>query len=130
MNITVAVFFAETRILSVTTSKILIILIMLVFLVIVGTFMEGNAYLVILAPLLAPIATALGLSLVQFGLVMVVSICVGTITPPLGLNMFCICGIYDVKIEQVIKNIIPFVLIMIGVLMLVAFVPAASMLFL
>jgi len=55
---------------------------------------------------------------------------VGTITPPLGLNMFCICGIYDVKIEQVIKNIIPFVLIMIGVLMLVAFVPAASMLFL
>ena len=119
-----------TGILSVTTSKILIILIMLVFLVIVGTFMEGNAYLVILAPLLAPIATALGLSLVQFGLVMVVSICVGTITPPLGLNMFCICGIYDVKIEQVIKNIIPFVLIMIGVLMLVAFVPAASMLFL
>ncbi len=119
-----------TGILSVTTSKILIILIMLVFLVIVGTFMEGNAYLVILAPLLAPIATALGLSLVQFGLVMVVSICVGTITPPLGLNMFCICGIYDVKIEQVIKNIIPFVLIMIGALMLVAFVPAASMLFL
>ena len=117
-------------ILSVTTSKFLIICIMMIFLVLVGMLMEGNAYLIILAPLLAPIATALGINLVQFGLIMVVSICVGTITPPMGLNLFCVCGIYPVKIEQVIRHIMPFVLIMVGVLFLVAFVPQASMLFL
>ncbi len=119
-----------TGILSITTNKFLIICIMLLFLVFIGMLMEGNAYLIILSPLLAPIASALGINLVQFGLIMVVSICVGTITPPMGLNMFCICGIYPVKIEEIIKNIIPFVLIMVGVLFLVAFVPAASMLFL
>lgn len=119
-----------TGILSITTNKFLIICIMLFFLVFIGMLMEGNAYLIILSPLLAPIASALGINLVQFGLIMVVSICVGTITPPMGLNMFCICGIYPVKIEEIIKNIIPFVLIMVGVLFLVAFVPAASMLFL
>lgn len=112
--------------LSLTSSRTLIICIILVFLVFVGTFMEGNAYIVILAPLLAPIVGSLGMSLVQFGLVMTVSVCVGTITPPLGLNMFCVCGIYDVKIEQIIKSIVPFVLIMTGVLFLVAFVPAAT----
>ena len=117
-------------ILSITTNKFLIVCIMLLFLVFIGMLMEGNAYLIILSPLLAPIASALGINLVQFGLIMVVSICVGTITPPMGLNMFCICGIYPVKIEEVIKNIIPFVLIMVGVLFLVAFVPGASMLFL
>ncbi len=119
-----------TGILSITTNKFLIICIMLLFLVFIGMLMEGNAYLIILSPLLAPIASALGINLVQFGLIMVVSICVGTITPPMGLNMFCICGIYPVKIEEIIKNIVPFVLIMVGVLFLVAFVPAASMLFL
>ena len=118
-----------TGVLSITNSKFLIICIMLLFLVFIGMLMEGNAYLIILSPLLAPIASALGISLLQFGLIMVVSICVGTITPPMGLNMFCICGIYPVKIEEIIKNIIPFVLIMVGVLFLVAFVPGASMLF-
>lgn len=118
-----------SSILSVTNSSVIILLLMIILLVFVGTFMEGNAYIVILAPLLAPIASALGISLVQFGLVMVVSVCVGTITPPLGINMFTVCGIYDVKIEQVIKNIIPFVLIMTGVLFLVTFVPGASLLF-
>ncbi|MPM00471.1 C4-dicarboxylate TRAP transporter large permease protein DctM [bioreactor metagenome] len=117
-------------ILSITSNGVIITCIILVFLVFVGTFMEGNAYIVILAPLLAPIVSALGMNLVQFGIVMVVSVCVGTITPPLGLNMFCVCSIYDVKIEQVIKNILPFVLIMTGVLFLAAFVPQATMLFL
>lgn len=117
-------------ILSVTTNKFLVMAIMLVFLVFVGMLMEGNAYLIILSPMLAPIASSFGINLVQFGLIMVVSICVGTITPPMGLNMFCICGIYDVKIEQVIKNILPFVVIMVAILFLVAFVPSASMLLL
>lgn len=116
-----------TGILALTTNSTIIICMLLLFLVFVGTFMEGNAYIVILAPMLAPIVSALGIDLVQFGLVMVVSVCVGTITPPLGLNLFTVCGIYDVKIENVIKNILPFVLIMSIVLFLVAFWPDASL---
>ncbi len=116
-----------TSILSLTTNSVLIICMLLVLLIFVGTFMEGNAYIVILAPMLAPIVSALGMDLVQFGLVMVVSVCVGTITPPLGLNMFTVCGIFDIKIEEIIKNILPFVLIMSAVLFLIAFWPDASL---
>lgn len=116
-----------TAILALTTNSILIISLLLVFLIFVGTFMEGNAYIVILAPMLAPIVSSLGMDLVQFGLVMVVSVCVGTITPPLGLNLFTVCGIYDVKIERVLTNIMPFVLIMSAVLFMVAFWPDASL---
>ncbi|MBQ7092076.1 MAG: TRAP transporter large permease [Clostridia bacterium] len=117
-------------ILSLTTNRIIIITLMLLFLVVIGMLMEGNAYLIILAPILAPVAVSCGIDLVQFGLIMETSICVGCITPPMGINMFTTCGIYPVKYEEISKNIWPFVLIMTGVLFLVAFVPAASNLFL
>ena len=118
-----------SSILSITQNGTIITCMLLVFLIFVGTFMEGNAYIVILAPLLAPIVSELNINLIQFGIVMVVSVCVGTITPPLGLNMFTVCGICDVKIEQIIKHIMPFVLIMSGVLFLAAFWPDSSLLF-
>jgi C4-dicarboxylate transporter DctM subunit len=116
-------------ILDLTTNSFLIIMLMLGFLTIVGMFMEGNAYLIILAPILGPIAVACGMDLIQFGLVMQTSICLGCITPPMGINIFTTCGIYPVKFEEVVKNIWPFVLIMTAVLILVAFVPEASNLF-
>lgn len=118
-----------TAILAITESKILIMSIILIFLVIVGTFMEGNAYIVILAPLFAPIIASLGMNMIQFGIVMVVSVCVGTITPPLGVNLFVTCGISGMPIETILKRIMPFILIMVFVLFLSAFVPEASLLF-
>lgn len=110
-----------------TSSGPLILTAMLLFLVLVGTFMEGNAYIIILAPLFAPIAMELGIDLVHFGIVMVISVCVGTITPPLGVNLFTTCSIYGLKIEDVVREILPFIIIMTISLFLVTFIPAISL---
>ena len=114
-------------ILSLTLPPSLIIIGMLLFLVFIGTFMEGNAYIIILAPLFAPMVSSLGINLVLFGIVMVVSVCVGTITPPLGVNLFTTCSIYPVTIEEIVTEIVPFVLIMSFSLIVLTFVPEISL---
>ncbi len=116
-----------SSILEITDNGPLIMTIMLAFLVFVGIFMEGNAFVIILAPLFAPIVKGLGMDLVQFGMVMVVAVCVGTITPPLGVNLFTTCGIYRISIEDVCKEVIPFVVLMTIGLLMVTFIPDISM---
>lgn len=114
-------------ILSLNLPSSLVIIGMLLFLIFIGTFMEGNAYIIILAPLFAPMVSNLGINMVLFGIIMVVSVCVGTITPPLGVNLFTTCSIYPVTIEEIITEIIPFVLIMSFSLLVLTFVPEISL---
>lgn len=113
--------------LSITTNPIFIIIIINIILLIVGTFLETAAAIVILAPILVPIATAAGMDPVHFGIVMVVNLAIGMITPPVGINLFVASNIANLRLEKVIRAIIPFIIILIVDVLLLSFIPSISL---
>ncbi|MDG6895714.1 TRAP transporter large permease [Volucribacter amazonae] len=110
-----------------TDNPILILLIINVVLLFIGTFMDPTPAILIFTPIFLPICTDLGMSPVQFGIVMVVNLSLGTITPPVGPILFTGCKTSNVEIEQVIKPLVPFFFAILLVLLLVTYVPAISM---
>jgi C4-dicarboxylate transporter DctM subunit len=114
-------------ILSLTSSTILILLMINILLLIVGTFMETNSAIIILVPILLPIVTALGVDPIHFGIIMVLNLAIGFITPPLGANLFMACQISNVKFDNLARAIVPWIIVMIVVLMIVTYVPQVSM---
>lgn len=115
--------------LSLTNNKILILLLINVLLLIVGTFMEALAAIVILTPILLPIVIKVGVDPVHFGVLMVVNLAVGFVTPPVGVNLFVASGVAKAKIEQLSRVALPMVGIMIVILLLITYIPALPMLF-
>ena len=115
-------------IIGVSNNKFIIFFLVNVLLLIVGTFMETLAAVIILTPILLPIVTSFGMSPVQFGIVMVVNLAIGFVTPPLGANLFVATQIADVTFERISRSIVPFILVMIATLMIITFVPQISML--
>jgi len=113
---------------TMTDSKILILLLINVLLLIVGCFMETLCAIMILAPILFPVVTALGVDVTHFGIIMVVNLAIGFITPPLGVNLFVASRVGETTLDDVIKGIIPFLIVMIVVLLCITYVPAISML--
>ena len=111
-------------ILSVTSSKIAILLIINVLLLIVGVFMEALAAIVILVPILLPIVTGVGVSPLHFGIIMVVNLAIGFLTPPVGVNLFVASGISGTRIEQIAKASLPMIGLMLLVLLLITYIPA------
>lgn len=116
-----------TFILSLTENKILILLCITLLLLIVGTFMETLAAIVILTPILLPIVTALGMDPVHFGIVMIVNLAIGFVTPPLGANLFMASQVGKVPIESLSRAIIGWIGAMLVALMAITFIPAISM---
>lgn len=114
-------------IISFSDSKIVILLLINLLLLFVGCFMETLAAIIILAPILLPVATKIGVDPVHFGIIMVVNLAIGFMTPPLGVNLFVTCGIGDISIEKISKSIIPWLLVMIAALMLITFVPGLTL---
>lgn len=114
-------------ILGITESKIFILLMINILLLIVGTFMEALAAIVILTPILLPVVLKVGVDPVHFGVVMVVNLAIGFITPPVGVNLFVASGIAKVKIAELAKAALPLLLLMIGILFLITYVPAIPM---
>ena len=112
---------------AVSNSKILILMLINILLLIVGCFMDTTPAMLILAPILMPIATALGVDIIHFGIIMVVNLAIGFITPPLGINLFVSARVGDEPLGVVIKGIIPFIIIMLIDLILITYVPAISM---
>lgn len=98
-----------------------------VFLLAMGMFLEGGAVLIIVAPLLVPVVTAMGVDPVHFGLILIVNIMIGGITPPFGSMMFTTCSITGVPIGSFIKEVYPFIIALILVLIVVTYVPALAM---
>lgn len=94
-----------------------------VLLLIVGTFMDGGASVIILAPILTPIALSLGINPIHFGLIMVLNLIIGCGTPPLGLCLFIGCGIAKVPVEKGARAIVPFLVAEIAVLFVVTYIP-------
>lgn len=112
---------------TLTDSKILILLLINVLLLIVGCFMETLCAIMILAPILFPVVTALGVDVTHFGIIMVVNLAIGFITPPLGVNLFVASRVGETTLDTVIKGIIPFLVMMIIVLLCITYIPAISM---
>jgi tripartite ATP-independent transporter DctM subunit len=108
---------------SVSSSKFIFIAIINVFLLFVGCFMEGNAAQMILVPILAPIALTMGLDPIQFGVMVVFNLMVGTVTPPVGIVLFVTANVANISFERVLKATVPFLIPLIVVLLLVAYWP-------
>ncbi len=105
------------------SSPNLLILAIIAFLLVVGCFLESNAALILVAPLLIPIAVGAGLDPVHMGTVMVLVLMLGLITPPIGMNMFIVMAIANVSLGQYVRAIWPFFLVLLFAALLVAFVP-------
>ena len=108
---------------SVTTNPYVFLLIVNVFLLVLGMFLEGTASLIILTPLILPVATSLGIDPVHLGIVMVVNITIGGMTPPFGTLIFVVCSTLKLKVTEFVKESIPFLAALIGVLFLITYVP-------
>ncbi len=113
---------------SLTTSPVILYALILVCLLIIGTFMETSASLIILTPVFLPAIHKFGIDPVHFGVVMVTSLSIGMLTPPLGICLFISCNIADIQLHEIVKYIYPFLLIMIGLLLLITYVPDLVML--
>lgn len=109
--------------LSISTNKWVLLFLINIFLLFVGTFMETTASLIILTPILLPLAVKVGIDPVHFGLVMVLNLVIGLITPPLGVCLFIACSIAKITLEQIIKAILPFLIAAITVLFVVTYIP-------
>jgi C4-dicarboxylate transporter DctM subunit len=111
---------------SVSSDPIIFLLLINALLLLVGMFMETGAAIIILAPLLTPVAITFGIDPVQFGMIMIVNLAVGMCTPPLGVNLFISCQIANIRLEQITKGLVPFYIVMLVCLMLITFIPALS----
>ncbi|MFA7438285.1 TRAP transporter large permease [Castellaniella sp.] len=95
----------------------------------VGMFIETSAAIIVLAPILAPVAAQFGVDPIHFGLIMIVNLAMGMITPPFGVNLFAACEVARIPIDQIISRLVPFVLVIACCLMIITFVPEISLLF-
>ncbi len=113
--------------LSLTSNPIIILLIINVVLLFVGTFMDPTPAVLIFTPIFLPICMSLGMDPVQFGILLVFNLSLGTITPPVGPILFTGCKVSGVSIDGVIKTLLPFFAVIVLVLMLVTYIPSISM---
>lgn len=118
-----------TAITSLSDNPLVFLLLVNILLLIIGTFMETIASVTILTPILFPIAMSMGIDPVHFGLVMIVNLSLGFITPPLGVNLFVASSISNLKLEPIIKKVVPGFLVLIVVLIIITYVPDLSLAF-
>ena len=104
-------------------SKYVFLIVVNIFLIIVGMFIEGNASMIILVPLLAPIAANYGIDEIQFAMIYIFNNAIGAFSPPMGTLMFVTCGITGCKTKDFIKEAVPYYILLFIVLMLLTYVP-------
>ena len=93
----------------------------------IGMFLETSASVIVLAPILAPVAIKFGIDPVHFGTIMVVNLAMGMITPPFGVNLFAACTVAKISLDQIVRELIPFVLCVMTCLMIITYVPQVSL---
>ena len=108
---------------SFTSNPLVYLMIINVFLLILGMFLEGTASLIILTPLLLPVATSLGIDPIHLGIVMVVNITMGGMTPPFGTLIFIVCSTLKLKVAEFVKESIPFIAALVAVLLVITYFP-------
>ena len=117
----------STALLSVSSNKIVILLLINVILLIVGTFMDMTPACLIFTPIFLPVCTALGMDTIHFGIMMIFNLCIGTITPPVGTTLFVGVKVGKVQIETVFRQLLVYFAVIFAVLMLVTYIPALSL---
>ncbi|MBY0221597.1 TRAP transporter large permease [Sporosarcina aquimarina] len=113
-----------------STNVFVFIIIVNIFLLIVGMFMEAAAAILIFVPILLPVALSLGMDPVHFGVIVVVNLAIGLVTPPVGLNLFVALKISNTRIEAISRAVIPFVIILFVDVLIISFIPWLSLVFL
>lgn len=108
-------------------SPVLILLVINLFLLIVGMVMDTTPAILILTPILLPIVTDLGMDPVQFGVIMVVNLAIGFVTPPIGVNLFVASSLTDVPVMNIAKKALPMIAYFLAALLLITFIPAISL---
>jgi TRAP transporter, dctM subunit len=112
------------------SSKIVLLIFINLILLIVGMFMDTTPAILILSPILVPLVKQYGVDPVHFGIIMVVNLAIGFVTPPLGVNLFVASSISSVRIEEIIKKALPFIVTFIMALALITFIPQISLILL
>ena len=112
---------------TLTESPWVLYSLILVCLLIVGTFMETSASLIILTPVFLPVAQKFGIDPVHFGVVMVTALAIGMLTPPLGICLFISCNIANIQLSEIVRYVLPFLLVMIACLFLITYIPEIVM---
>ncbi|SDL20186.1 TRAP transporter large permease [Tessaracoccus oleiagri] len=113
--------------LDLTSNPVLLLLLINVLLLFVGMFIEANAALIILVPILLPIALDLGVDPVHLGIIIVVNLGIGLVTPPVGLTLLLAAEIAELNVMQTLRALLPFMIAVLAFLMLITYVPAISL---
>lgn len=116
-----------TGIIGITDNTVLILILINILLLLVGCVMDTTPAMMVLSPILLPVALKLGLDPIHFGIIMVVNLAIGFITPPLGINLFVAARVGEEPLDTVTSGIINFIIIMIICLLLITFIPQISM---
>ena len=107
-----------------TTSPVVVLLILNVIFLIIGCFMDANAAILILTPAIWPLITAVGIDPTHLGLVMVLNLMIGLLTPPVGMCLFTVSRVANLPLEQMIKSVLPFYIPLLACLLLVTLCPS------
>lgn len=127
MSITNIPTALSNMILGISANKLVILLVITVFLLIIGAFMDIGPAILIFTPILLPIMIKLGVDPIHFGIIMIYNLAIGTITPPVDSGLYVGASVGKVKVEEVIKPLLPFYAVIIGVLLLITYIPGMTL---
>jgi TRAP-type C4-dicarboxylate transport system permease large subunit len=113
--------------LGITTNKYLLLLIINILFIVLGMFIDTMCITLVFIPMVLPLVKSLGIDLVHFGVVIVLNMMIGLSTPPFGMLLFIVSGISGTPLKTIIKEIFPMLLVLIGVLFLITYVPVIVM---
>lgn len=116
-----------TLLLDFTQNKYLMLMIINILFLVMGMFLEGGAALIILAPLLVPVVTSLGVDPIHFGLICIVNIMIGGLTPPFGSMMFTCCSITKCSLQDFVREVIPFIAALLVSLFVITYIPTITL---
>ncbi|OPL08481.1 MAG: C4-dicarboxylate ABC transporter permease [delta proteobacterium ML8_F1] len=112
---------------SLTTNPIIILLMINIFLLVAGMFIDAISAMYILLPIFIPILNSVGVDLTLFGVIMTVNLAIGQVTPPVGVNLYVACGISKIGMNQISRSVVPFLIASIIALMLITYIPAIAL---
>ena len=113
-------------IMSITTNPHLVMLLIIVLIMILGMFVEVTAALIMMIPMFTKLVVQIGFDPLYFAIIVIITFCIGAITPPVGITLYVSCGIAKLPLKEAIKPIWPFVFIMLFVTVLIVFVPGVA----
>jgi len=111
---------------GITDSPIIFLLIVNILVLIIGMFLETMAALIILAPILAPVAVQFGIDPLHFGVIILINLAVGMVTPPIAVNLFVASEVANIRLDQIVRPILIFLVVLIVDLILITYIPALS----